>query len=101
MFEGIRWRITWPYLLLVVGALACLGLLLAWVQRDEYVDTRRDALAAQAHLVADVAGPAVAAAAGSPNDEVDGLAKRWGQDVGARITFIAVSGPAHGIVLGD
>jgi two-component system phosphate regulon sensor histidine kinase PhoR len=95
MFKSIRWRIAVPYILLVVGLMAVVGVYLSRLLTQAYESYLQEQLTHQALLAADALAPRLAGEA-SP-EELDALAKHWSTLVGARVTIIA----PDGVVLGE
>ncbi len=95
MFRNIRWRIAFPYILLVLAVMALLAAYTSQFIRDVYVADLQAQLLSEARL----AGYALEEPLGRGASllEIDALAKRWAGQLGARVTIIAVDG----VVLGD
>lgn len=95
MFRTIRWRIAIPYVILILLATAALTLYFSDFVRQTHLDDLRTQLTAEARLLGDSVEPLLAE--GGTIETIDPLAKRWGELLEARVTFIR----ADGIVLGD
>lgn len=94
MFRSIRWRLAAAFTVLILVCAAGLTLYLSHFTRDNYVDALKSQLTSQAQLVGD-AGERYFAAGQVEN--IDALAKRLGERIGARVTII----DRDGMVLGD
>ena len=94
MFRSIRWRIAVAFALLIVACISGLGIYLADSARSDHLDTLRTELTAEARLIAD---SSTTFFAGNQTGGLDALAKRLGEQIGARITIIN----GDGAVLGD
>jgi two-component system, OmpR family, phosphate regulon sensor histidine kinase PhoR len=93
--RSLYWKITLPFILLIVVGMGVLGLFLVKAERQTQLDHLQTYLSNEAKLVADYAqsdfvNPAL-------NAQLDSLAKSVGKDIQARVTLIAVDGT----VLGD
>ena len=104
MLTRLQWRIAASYVALIATVHLALGVYLSAYLRGQQLAALEAQLDRQARLVADAAQPPLLAReAGSPGsaaggpESLDGLAKRLGSEIGARITLIA----ADGTVLGD
>ncbi|MBN1863043.1 MAG: HAMP domain-containing protein [Dehalococcoidales bacterium] len=95
MFCSIQWRITTLLVLLTLGSIGFLGLYLVNSARDTQIDNLRAQLENEARLVAQASLPGLT----DPEtpDEPDNLAKTLEDEIGARVTIIAL----NGAVLGD
>ncbi len=93
MFRSIQWRIATPFILLIVVSLGILGVYLTSFARDLQLDNLRSHLEKEAKIIAEASQSAF------PNqgDDLDGLAKKLGKEIEARVTIIALDGT----VLGD
>jgi len=91
IFRSIRWRIAFPYVLLILLAMFGLSVYLSvWVQND-YLQSTRSRLAANGYL----AGQAIEtllAQGGRLEALNDDLARRWAHGLGMRVTIIATDG---------
>jgi two-component system phosphate regulon sensor histidine kinase PhoR len=94
MFRSIRWRIAIAFTLLVFLCIGGLGVYLSFFVKHNYEDNQRTQLTNQAWLAGDSAG--LYFADGSL-EEMDALAKRLGEQIESRVTFI----DQDGWVLGD
>ena len=94
MFRSIRWRIGIVFAVLIIACISGLGAYLSHLTRGDHLDTLRVQLADQARLIGDISAPYFA---GNQTDSPDALAKRLGEQIGARITIIN----KDGVVLGD
>ena len=94
MFRSIRWRTGIVFAVLIIACISGLGVYLSHLTRDDHLDTLRTQLADQALLIGDSSAPYFS---GSQTQSLDALAKRLGEQIGARITIIN----KDGVVLGD
>ena len=94
MFRSIRWRIGIVFAVLIIACISGLGAYLSHLTRGDHLDTLRAQLTDQARLIGDISAPYFA---GNQTDSPDALAKRLGEQIGARITIIN----KDGVVLGD
>ena len=94
MFHSIRWRITWPFVILILAAMIGLGLLLSSFVRQTYLNTLEDKLITENRMVGDVIKPALLR--GGQNNDLDIAAKHWAEIMDARVTIIAVDGTVLG-----
>ncbi len=94
MFRSIRWRIAIAFAVLIIACISGLGVYLAHSARNDHLDTLRTQLAEQALLIGDSSIPYFT---DSQTQDLDGLAKRLGEQIGSRITIIE----KDGVVLGD
>jgi len=93
MFNRLQWRITLPFLALIVLGMGGMGIYLVDFVRDVQLENLRTQLANEAKITA-------SASAGYfdfSNDVLNDLANELGQKIGARVTIIGVDG----MVLGD
>ncbi len=95
MFRSIQWRITIPFMVLVLVIMGALGIYLAISTRSSQLDSLRSQLESEANITAEVSLPAFL----SPDEagNLDALAKKLGEEIDARVTIIA----GDGTVLGD
>ena len=95
MSRSLYWKITVPFILLIVVGMSLLGFFLANSQRESQMNHLQEYLANESRLVADAALPDFI----DPglNNQLDELAKKIGNDIQARVTLIALDGT----VLGD
>ncbi len=94
MFPSIRWRITVAFIVLIIVSIGGLSAYLVHFVRGNYLDNLELQLTSQAQLVGDTAETYFIS---GQTEEVDVVAKRLGQQIGARITVI----DKDGVVLGD
>jgi len=94
VFRSIRWRIGIVFAVLIIACISGLGAYLSHLTRGDHLDTLRAQLTDQARLIGDISAPYFA---GNQTDSPDALAKRMGEQIGARITIIN----KDGVVLGD
>ena len=92
--ETLRARLALTYAVLVIVIMGVLGVYLAIVARNLYVERLSEQLAGEARLVADATAPLVRAGAGIA--EMEPVATRLGQLLGARVTIVAADGTVVG-----
>lgn len=92
---SIWWRIFLGYLLVVLVALATVGIYLSHELTQHQIDSLEANLLSQAVLMRDVVAKDFATAQGRAR--LNAVARRFGRNANARVTFIA----RDGIVLGD
>jgi two-component system, OmpR family, phosphate regulon sensor histidine kinase PhoR len=95
MSRSLYWKITVPFILLIVVGMSLLGFFLANSQRESQMNHLQEYLANESRLVADAALPDFIEP--GLNNQLDNLAKKIGNDIQARVTLIALDGT----VLGD
>ena len=86
MFRSIQWRITIPFVLIVLVSMGALGLYLVDFVRDSQTNNLRSQLESEAKLVAQASLPSFLA---SDGNELDTLAKTAGDQIDTRVTIIA------------
>ena len=94
MFSSIRWRISIPYLALILLAMAVLSGYLSNLVRQTYLAGLENQLLAEALLLEDVLAPAVAGV--DPRRGLDAEAGRYAELLGARVTIIGLDGTVLG-----
>ena len=94
MFRSIRWRIAVTFALLILICIGGLSAYLLHFVKGDYLDNLRTQLINQAQLVGDSSEPYFE---GGQAENIDALARRLGNKIGARITII----DEDGVVLGD
>ena len=94
MFRSIRWRITLPYIGLILVTMLALGVYLSNFVRQTYINDLESKLADEAHMIGDVITPDLENVGTSPN--LDPQAKHWASILNARITIIAPGGTVWG-----
>jgi len=90
--RSFQWRITIPFIVLIIASMAALGIYLNSSVRDEQLDNLRFHLEQEAKITAEAALPSLLG-----QDSLDTLAKRLGEEIDSRVTIIAIDGT----VLGD
>jgi two-component system phosphate regulon sensor histidine kinase PhoR len=93
VFSSIRWRIAIPYAMLLIIVMAGTGLLITNNIRNTYTHNLENQLSDYARLISDEL-------AGNINQnpqEINKLARHWGDILQSRVTIIA----GDGVVLGD
>jgi two-component system, OmpR family, phosphate regulon sensor histidine kinase PhoR len=93
--RSLYWKITIPFVLLILVSMGVLGFYSVSKVRSTQMDQLRSYLINEARLVADEAGPALINSGN--NTSADEIAKTTGANIDARVTIIAVDGK----VLGD
>jgi two-component system, OmpR family, phosphate regulon sensor histidine kinase PhoR len=94
VFHSIRWRIATAFIVLIIICIGGLSAYLVYLVRGNYLSNLELQLTDQARLVGDASG---AYFVSGQADEINALAKRMGEQIGARITII----DRGGVVLGD
>ncbi len=94
MFHTIRWRIAWPFVLLILVAMTALGILISNFVRQIYLTNLESRLTSEARMVGDVIKPVLLS--GDQKAGLDAIAKHWASVVDARVTIIAVDGTVLG-----
>src|SRR4030042_961196 len=94
MFRSIQWRITIPFVLIILASMGVLGFYLVDFVRDTQINNLHSQLESEARLVAQASLPGFLVA---ENNELDILAKKTGDQINSRVTIIA----RDGTVLGD
>jgi two-component system phosphate regulon sensor histidine kinase PhoR len=94
VFRSIRWRIGIVFAVLIIACIGGLGAYLSHLTRSDHLDTLRIQLTDQAWLVGDLSAPYFA---GNQTESLEALARRLGEQIGARITIIN----KDGVVLAD
>jgi two-component system phosphate regulon sensor histidine kinase PhoR len=95
VFRSIQWRITIPFVLLVLVIMGVLGGFLASSTRSSQMDNLRSQLESEARITAEASLPSFLSSDEEGN--LDALAKKLGEEIDARVTIIA----RDGTVLGD
>ena len=95
MFRSIQWRITFPFVLLIVVSMSILGFYLTNSTKDSQLDNLHTQLENEAIITAEASLPGLLS--DDRNEILDALAKRLGEQTGTRVTIIALDGT----VLGD
>jgi len=94
MFRSIRWRIAAAFAVLLIVCIGGLSAYLSHFFRDNYMSNLKMQLTDQAKLVGDASEPYFVS---GETSNLDGLAKRLGDQIDARVTII----DSGGNVLGD
>jgi two-component system phosphate regulon sensor histidine kinase PhoR len=95
MFRGIQWRITIPFIILILVIMGILGVYLVNSTRDHQLDVLRSQLKNEALITAEASLSGFLGQ--EPQAVLDVLAKTLGGNIDTRITIIALDGT----VLGD
>ncbi len=93
--RSIYWKITIPFILIIVAGMTLLGLYTANSTRATEINRLENQLTNEARLVAEISGSTFSAP--DAQIQLDRIAKTIGQEISSRITLIAV----NGTVLGD
>ncbi len=91
--RSFQWRITIPFIVLIIASMAALGIYLNSSVRNSQLDDLRFHLEQEARITAEAALPSLLGQGDSP----DALANRLGEEIDSRVTIIA----PDGTVLGD
>jgi two-component system phosphate regulon sensor histidine kinase PhoR len=91
--RSFQWRITIPFIALIIASMAVLGVYLTSSVRHSQLDNLRSHLEQEAYITAAATLPSLLGQGSSP----DALAKTLGSEIDSRITIIALDGT----VLGD
>ncbi|MBN1644340.1 MAG: HAMP domain-containing protein [Dehalococcoidales bacterium] len=92
-FNKIQWRITLPFLVLILISMGLMGAYLAHFVTDTQTDNLRTYLTNEAKITAEASSPYFFLS----SDDLDDLAGRIGEEINARVTIIGIDGT----VLGD
>jgi two-component system phosphate regulon sensor histidine kinase PhoR len=95
MFRGIQWRITIPFIILILVSMGVLGGYLINSTENHQLDVLRSQLENEARITAEASLPGFLGQDKQAN--LDTLAKTLGRDIETRVTIIA----PDGTVLGD
>jgi two-component system phosphate regulon sensor histidine kinase PhoR len=95
MSRSIYWKITIPFILLVLASMGILGFYMVNSTKNTQINHLENQLTNEARLVAKISLPAFANS--GKQSELDSIAKTTGKEIQARITLIA----KDGTVLGD
>lgn len=93
MFQDIRWRITIPYVILILVVMGGLTIYLSRTTREAQLEALRDTLLAQAQAVSASLQPTF-----DPDsvEDLDQMANRWSDLLQARVTIIGIDGTVLG-----
>ncbi|MDO8715237.1 MAG: ATP-binding protein [Dehalococcoidales bacterium] len=95
MSRSIYWKIAIPFTALILAGMIALGFYMVDSARNTQIHQLESQLTNEAKLIADIAAPGFIEPTGSVN--LDALAKNTGNEIGTRVTLIAL----NGTVLGD
>lgn len=90
---GIQWKITLPFIAIIVVCVGVMGVYLVNFVRDNQTENLRTYLTSEAKITAVTSQPFFVSSVSS----LDALAKQLGENINARVTIIA----KDGTVLGD
>jgi two-component system phosphate regulon sensor histidine kinase PhoR len=94
MFRNLRWRIVFPYVALILVAMAALSFYLTRVVRQSALDDLQEHLLVGTRTVAEAARPLLAGEIEAAASE--DLASRWAELLEARVTIIGPGGEVLG-----
>lgn len=94
MFRSIRWRITIPFVILIVVTMYALGWFLYRDVRQVYLAEIESQLGVQASLTAEAMDPYISQ--GAQPDQLDAFAERWAGLLETQVTIIAADGTVIG-----
>ena len=95
MSRSIYWKITIPFMLLILASMSVLGFYMVYSTRNNQIKHLETQLLNEARLVAKISLPAFSES--GKQSELDSVAKTINKEIQARITLIA----KDGTVLGD
>ncbi len=96
MFHSIRWRIAFPYILLILVAMLAIGLYLSNFIRQSYQSELETQLSTQAKMIGETLGTALLPGQIDPQ-QLDLAAQKWKPILNARVTLITLDG----VVIGE
>lgn len=96
MFRSIRWRIAWPFVLLLIVVMTLVGIILSNFVKETYLNNLKSQLLSEASIISEVVKPILLEDSGQ-GGKLDEAAKFWAEITNARITIIGLGG----IVLGE
>jgi two-component system phosphate regulon sensor histidine kinase PhoR len=97
MSRSIRWRLSVPYVLLILIVMILLAFYMSAFVRDVYLSRMTEQLRTGALLAGDTVQRALAQAPGQPEAEsLDALAERYARILGARVTLVDMEGSTLG-----
>jgi len=88
MPQGIQWKITFPFITVIVVCIGVMGIYLVHFVDMNQTDNLRTSLTNEARITAVTSQPFFS----SSTAALDGLAKQLGNDINARVTIIATDG---------
>lgn len=91
--RSFQWRITIPFIILIIASMVILGVYLTTSVRNSRIDNLRFHLQQEANIIAEAVLPSLL----GQNNTIDALVDKLGQEIDTRITIIA----PDGTVLGD
>jgi two-component system phosphate regulon sensor histidine kinase PhoR len=94
MFRSIRWRITFPYVALILVTMLGLGIYLSNFVRTTYLNNLQSKLTDEARMIGVVITPDLQSVAGTP--DLDPQARQWAGVLNTRVTIIAPDGSVWG-----
>jgi two-component system phosphate regulon sensor histidine kinase PhoR len=95
LFHNIQWRITFPFVLLIIIIMGVLGAYLVNSTRNQQLDNLRVQLENEARITAEASLPCFLSPDGEPI--LSDMANKLGEQINTRVTIIALDGT----VLGD
>jgi two-component system phosphate regulon sensor histidine kinase PhoR len=94
VFRTLRWRIVFPYVVLILLTMLGLGIYLSNFVRQAYIGDLESKLADEARMIGDVIQPDITLGGSNPN--LDSQARHWAAVLDARVTIIAPDGTVWG-----
>jgi two-component system, OmpR family, phosphate regulon sensor histidine kinase PhoR len=94
LFQSIRWRIAFTYVVLILLVMAGLTLYFTGFVRQTHIDGLQAQLKGETQLLGGYLEEA--SVAGQPTPDYDQLAKRWARLAQARVTIVAQDGTVIG-----
>jgi two-component system phosphate regulon sensor histidine kinase PhoR len=94
VFGSLRWRIVFPYVVLILLTMLGLGIYLSNFVRQAYIGDLESKLTDEARMIGDVIQPDITLS--TPNPNLDSQAKHWAAVLDARVTIIAPDGTVWG-----
>lgn len=91
-FQGIRWRIAIPYVILILLTMLVLAIYVSNQLRKEFLDDLQSKLLSDVHLLSDCMGPLLHEQADLESGALDRTVSRWADLLGGRVTLIAGDG---------
>jgi two-component system phosphate regulon sensor histidine kinase PhoR len=94
LFRTLRWRIVFPYVVLILLTMLGLGIYLSNFVRQAYIGDLESKLADEARMIGDVIQPDITLGRSNPN--LDSQARHWATVLDARVTIISPDGTVWG-----
>lgn len=96
MFNSIKWRIAWPFVVLSIAVMALVGTILSDFVKDTYLDNLESQLVSEAEMIGEVVRP-ILLSEGDQVGKLNDSAKFWAEVTNTRVTIISM----EGVVLGE